>query len=293
MNELPMSLSRRARWGSGMRAFRASCSFAALVLSSGCLTQTVWEWAGEGRYAFVPARVTSLGLLRQEDQPDRLFYRVEAPADGEQKAEGPKPRRVNDEGEVYVVEVPEDWKSRPTILVPDEAQPGTLQLTDLLAAKSTASLPGADLALLTPVPLRAAGRFPALDAGPYAYIEGPPGILFLYGADDERGRWVRLSSAITGEVISTPAPKLNYAIAVAATPVTAAVDAVGVVFYAILWPLWASMDIEYGDYTGYRPDGSYQPGRPPREERLPEKEDRVPVSPPEVLRGPAEEDEGS
>lgn len=293
MNEHPKSPARRWRCDRGTHALRASCSFAVLVLTSGCVTQKVWDWAGEGKYAFVPARVTSLGLLRQDDQPDRLFYRVDSPTAEEENAGSGTAGAAEDGREVYVVEVPRDWKERPTILVPDDVQPGLLQLSGLLQAKTTPMLAGAAAARLTPVPLQPAGSLPSLNAVSYTYVEGPPGILYLYGADHERDRWIRLSSAITGQVISTPAPKFNYAIAIAATPVTAAVDAVGVVFYAILWPLWASMDIGYGDgEEGYRTDRGYEPGRPRRELEKPlPKENPAPVAPP-VPSKPADREEG-
>ena len=87
---------------------------------------------------------------------------------------------------------------------------------------------------------------------------------------------------ITGRVISSPAPKFNYAIAVIATPVTAAVDAVGVVVYAVLWPLWTSMDIGYedADAGGYRPEEGYEPGRARRELEKPQSTDEETEAPP-------------
>lgn len=261
MKEHPTTLIQRGREISARRAFfrRVFCgvSLCSVVgLTSGCVTERVWNWAGEGKYTFIPSPVTSLGLLREEGQPDRLFFRVDSTIPGEE----------DDPGEVYVLEVPPDWKERRLLLVPDDIQPGDHQLSELLEVKSIAPLPDGRVVLLSPIPLQTTGSLPALEAAPYAYIEGPPGVLFIYGADDQRNRWIRLASAITGRVVTTPAPKFNYALATLATPVTASVDLVGVVIYAVLWPLWTSMDIGYGDGDdGYRPDGRYQPGRPRRE----------------------------
>ena len=267
---------------------------AVLVMTSGgCVTKKVWNWAGDGTYTFLPSRVTSLGLLREDGSSDRLFIRVDAAKPSPPTEDGLRGEGARGEGECYALQVPPDWKEQPKVLVPDDVQPGGLQLSDLLEAKLTPALPAATVASLSPVPLQVTRQFPALDAAPYAFIEGPPGILFIYGADTERGSWVRLSSMITGQVISTPAPGFNYAIAVAATPVTAAVDAVGVVIYAILWPLWTSMDIGYGDGDddGYRPDGRYQQGRARRELEKPRQTQtqEEPEAPPERLRERSQE----
>ncbi len=260
------------------------CGFvlcAALVMTSGCVTERVWSWAGEGRYTFLPSDVTSLGLSREEGQSDRLFVRVDA-----ESLTPPPENGSRGEGEYYVIQVPPDWKERPTVLVPNDSQPGNLQLSDLLEAKLTPALPARAVASLSPVSLQAAVQFPAvqfpaLEEAPYAFIEGPAGILFVYGADTERGSWIRLSSMITGQVISTSPPKFNYIVAVVATPVTVAVDAVGVVIYAILWPFWTSTDIGYEDDDpgGYRPDGRYQQGRARRELEKPQRTPEVPPSP--------------
>ena len=267
MKKHPTNPGQRRREAAGSHAFcgRGVCGFvlcAVLVMTSGCVTKKVWTWAGEGKYTFLPSNVTSLGLSREEGRADRLFVRIDTahqmlpPEDGSRG-----------EGEYYVFQIPSDWKERPRVLVPDDVQPGNLQLKVLLEAKLTPAFPAATVASLSPVSLRAAARFPALDAAPYAFIERPPGMLFVYGADTERGGWIRLSSLITGQVISAPAPKFNYAVAVVATPATAAVDVVGVAIYAILWPLWISLDFGYGDGDDddYRPDGRDQQGRARRE----------------------------
>ena len=253
---------------------RGAVVCAALVVTSGCVTRKVWNWAGEGDYAFLPSRVTALGLGREEGRPDRLFLRVdgESPAPAPASEDGAPEDRPREEGEYYVLEVPPDWKERPRVAVPDGIQPEDLQLGELLETRLTPKLSEETIGSLAPVPLDVAGSFPAVDSVAYAFVQGPPGVLFIYGADAERGTWVRLSSVITGRVISTPAPKFNYALAVIATPVTAAVDVVGVVVYAILWPLWTSMDIGYedADAGGYRPEESYEGGRARRELEQPQ-----------------------
>lgn len=265
----------RARARRGGRGIRCLLPGVALVLTSGCITKRVWTWAGEGKYTFVPSDVVSLGLSSAEGRPDRLYIRVDTPT--------PRPapeETASHEGEYYVIEVPREWRKKPTTAVLDDAHPGSLQLSELLVATRTHSVPPEVIPALRSIPLQPMGRFPALDAAPYALVQGPPGVLFVYGADTARGGWTRLSSMITGEVVAAPAPRFNYAIAVVATPVTAAVDAVGITLYAIAWPFWTTMNIGYEDEVdGVRaPDSRYPRGRVRKElEKPPLRAEEAPV----------------
>ena len=250
----------RSKWGAfpGWSLCRVVLSCVVFTLASGCITETVWDWAGKSRYTVIPSRITSLGLLRETGEPDRLFFKVGAMYRGE--------KGTREGGEVYVLVVPPDWKDRPKLEFS-----GGLQLDDLVEAAPSGAMPlGSTLESVPILPHERERDLPGLDQAPYVFVEGPPGLLYIYGVDDELQRWVRLAANFTGTPSTTPPSPFNYVMAAMATPVTALLDAVGVVFYVILWPVWSKAGIGYGDDEGYEREGKKRrETRPPAQDASP------------------------
>ena len=200
-------------------------SIVLVAFSNGCATKNLWRWARETRIEVVPAAAVEVGVRTpQQGRDDEV---VVAEHRGELEL-------------AHVTIVPSSWESLSIV-------PGAkgAHLTEALAVEKR---DGELLAELRPVSALAEISAPSAETSPaYAYrVERETEFVVLAWSGD-REEWVALTTVATGTTYTVAPSPFQYAVAAAATPVTAAVDVVGVVGYVLLWPLWASTGVGFGD----------------------------------------------
>ncbi len=192
----------------------------------GCATKSVWSWATRTRFEVTASTVNCLGArVLEEAGIAQVDFEV---------SRGRPP-----ESALLRVDVPIEWDR---IIVVGERSGGArcspLRTPYTVDAEPEAPF-DADVYRLESAVFDPGARHPL------SYFVNRDGVASVYAWDETAARRVLVSRFETAETIAVPPSPFQYVLATAATPPAVAVDAVGLVFYVALWPVWASVGIGY------------------------------------------------